>query len=87
MAGRYDVAAPPPFDPFIGIDLPACVVEDCVDRHEHEHEKRHADMERQDEREDREKPSGADGFNRVKGETRPGRWLYAAMMAFMGPFK
>ena len=30
VTGRDDVAAPPAFDPFIGIDFPACVIEDGI---------------------------------------------------------
>ena len=57
VAGRYDVAAPPAFDPCIGIDFPARVIEHGVDCHEHQHEERHADMQWQDKREYGEEPS------------------------------
>ena len=87
VAGGYDVAAPPAFDPFIWIDLPACVIKYGINCHQHEHKERHADMKRQDKREDREEPSGADRFYRVERKTGPRRRLDAAVMAFMGPFK
>ena len=87
VAGRDDVAAPPAFDPFIWIDLPACVIKYGINCHQHEHKERHSDMKRQDKREDREEPSGADRFYRVKGKTCPRRRLDAAVMAFMSPFK
>ena len=87
VAGRDDVAAPPAFDPFIWIDLPACVIKYGINCHQHEHKERHADMKRQDKREGREEPSGADRFYRVERKTGPRRRLDAAVMAFMGPFK
>ena len=87
VTGRDDVAAPPAFDPFIWIDLPACVIKYGINCHQHEHKERHADMKRQDKREDREEPSGADRFYRVERKTGPRRRLHAAVMAFMGPFK
>jgi len=76
VAGCYDVAAPPAFDPFVGIDF-----------HEHQHKERHANMERQDEGEDGEEPGRRGGFYWIKGKARPRGWLHAAVMAFMGPFK
>lgn len=56
MTGCDDVASPPAFDPFLGINFPTCVIKHGVDGHEHEHKKRHADMERQNERKDGEEP-------------------------------
>ena len=87
VTGRDDVAAPPAFDPFIWIDLPACVIKYGINCHQHEHKERHADMERQDKREDREQPGRADRLYRVKRKARPRRWLHAAVMAFMSPFE
>ena len=87
MTGCDDVAAPPTFDPFVGIDLPTCVIEHGINGHEHEHEERHTNMERQDKREDREQPGRADRLYRVKRKARPRRWLHAAVMAFMSPFE
>ena len=62
VAGCDDVAAPPAFDPFIGIDFPTRMIKHRVDGHEHQHEKRHADMERQDEGEDGQEPGRRGGF-------------------------
>ena len=87
MAGGYYVAAPPTFDPFIWIDLPSRVIKDRINRHEHEHKERYADMERQDEREHGKEPSGAHCLYRVKGKARPRRWLHTAVMAFVSPFE
>ena len=44
VTGRDDVATPPAFDPFVGINLPARVIKDGIYRHEHQHKERHADM-------------------------------------------
>ena len=56
VAGGYYVAAPPTFDPFVGVNFPARVIKHRVDGHEHEHKKRHADMERNEQRHDGEEP-------------------------------
>ena len=87
MAGRDDVPSPPSFDPLIGIDLPARVIEDGVDGHNHEEREGCADMYRNEERHDGEEPGRANGFYRVKGKARPRGGLDGAVMAFMSPFK
>ena len=71
VAGGYDVFTPPAFDPFVGIDFPARVIEHGVDGHEHQHEERHADMERDDERHDGEEPGRAGGLYRDRKKSSP----------------
>ena len=66
VAGCDDVAAPPTFDPFIGINFPTCMIEDGVDGHNHEERERSADMYRNEKRQYGEEPSGTYGFDRIK---------------------
>jgi len=87
MAGCDDVFSPPPFDPLIGIDFPACVIEHRVDGHNHEQRQSRANMNGDEEGHYGEQPCRADGFNRVEGKARPRRRLNGAVMTFMRPFK
>lgn len=87
MTGRNNVPPPPSFDPFIGIDFPACVIEDRVNRHNHKQRQSRTNMDGNEERHDGEKPGRADGLYRIERKARPRRRLYRAVMAFMSPFE
>ena len=87
MAGCDDVFSPPSFDPFIGINFPACMIKDRINGHNHEQRQSRADMDGNKERHDGEQPRRADGFNRVERKARPRRGLYGTVMAFVSPFK
>jgi len=87
VAGCDNMPTPPSFNPFIGIDLPARVIKDRINRHNHEERQSRADMDGDKERHDGEQPRRADGFNRVERKARPRRGLYGTVMAFVSPFK
>ena len=87
MAGRDNMAAPPAFHPFIRIDFPSRVIEHGVNRHQHQKEQRHPDMQGNKQSHDWQEPRRAHRLYRVKRKTRPGRGLDGAVMAFMRPLK
>ena len=87
VAGCYNVAAPPAFHPSLWINLPARMIKDRINRHNHEKRESGPNMDGNEERHDREQPRRANGLYRVKGKARPGRGLNGAVMTFMCPLK